>query len=176
MRSPPLGVDERVGVAVDHERGHVERRRRPSARLARRDDGEQLPGHAGRVEAAVVGLAARCAAASSSKCVRAADDPARLAPPLAIASSRSVGAGRQERAAAPRAWAAPTSGSPVVDMIDVSVRTRVGCSMAMVWAIIPPIDAPTTWAASMPRSSSSADGVVGHVGEQVRRRRPARPA
>ena len=46
---------------------------------------------------------------------------------------------------------APYSGSPVIDMIDVRVRTRVGCSMAMVWAIIPPIDAPTTWADSMPR-------------------------
>jgi hypothetical protein len=39
---------------------------------------------------------------------------------------------------------APTIGSPVVDMIDVSDSTRDGCSIAIVWAIIPPIDAPTT--------------------------------
>ena len=50
----------------------------------------------------------------------------------------------------------PTSGSPVVDMIEVKVRTRAGCSMAIVWAIIPPIEAPTMCADSMPRWSSSA--------------------
>ena len=33
---------------------------------------------------------------------------------------------------------------PVVDIIEVSERTRLGCSIAIVWAIAPPIDAPTT--------------------------------
>ncbi len=51
------------------------------------------------------------------------------------------------------AW--PYSSSPVIDMTEMSEATRVGCSMATVWAIIPPIDAPTTWARSMPRWSSS---------------------
>ena len=48
------------------------------------------------------------------------------------------------------------SGAPVVDMIDVSDSTRAGCRMASVWAIIPPIDAPTTCAAGKPRASSRA--------------------
>ena len=39
-------------------------------------------------------------------------------------------------------------------MIDVSDLTRRGWSIAIAWAIIPPIDTPTTWAASMPRWSS----------------------
>ena len=50
----------------------------------------------------------------------------------------------------------PNSGSPVVDMTDVNERTRCGYSMAIVWAIIPPIEAPTTWARSMPNTSSSS--------------------
>ena len=48
----------------------------------------------------------------------------------------------------------PTSSAPVVDMIDVSVCTLSGCRIARVWAIIPPIEAPTTWAAAMPVASS----------------------
>ena len=48
----------------------------------------------------------------------------------------------------------PTDGSPVLDMIDVSDRTRSGCSIAIVWAIIPPIDAPTRCALSSPSASS----------------------
>ena len=51
--------------------------------------------------------------------------------------------------------ALPCLRSPVFDMIDVRLATRVGCSMAMVCAIIPPIEMPTTWARSMPRWSSS---------------------
>jgi hypothetical protein len=39
-------------------------------------------------------------------------------------------------------------------MIDTSDETRSGCSIAIVWAIIPPIEAPTTWAARTPRWSS----------------------
>ncbi|MGH3405800.1 MAG: hypothetical protein ACRDRJ_25390 [Streptosporangiaceae bacterium] len=39
------------------------------------------------------------------------------------------------------AW--PAARSPVVDVIEVSDRTRPGYSIATVWAIIPPSDAPT---------------------------------
>ena len=39
-------------------------------------------------------------------------------------------------------------------MIDVSERTRSGWSIAIFCTIIPPIDAPTMWADSMPRWSS----------------------
>ena len=42
-------------------------------------------------------------------------------------------------------------GASMGDMIDVRVSTRSGCSTAMVWTIMPPIDAPTMWAFSIPR-------------------------
>ena len=41
-------------------------------------------------------------------------------------------------------------------MIDVTVRNRCGYSIAIVCTIIPPIDAPTTCARSMPSASSTA--------------------
>ncbi len=46
-------------------------------------------------------------------------------------------------------------GLPELDMIRPSDRTRSGWLPASTWAIIPPIDAPTTCARSMPRWSSS---------------------
>ncbi len=48
----------------------------------------------------------------------------------------------------------PTSGSPVVEYSDIRLRTRSGCSIAIVWAIMPPIDEPHTCAVSMPSWSS----------------------
>ena len=53
-------------------------------------------------------------------------------------------------------------------MIEVSVRTRSGCSMAMAWAIIPPIEAPTMCADGEPEGVEQADRVGGHVGQEVR--------
>ena len=50
-----------------------------------------------------------------------------------------------------RSFGSPARRLPVVDMIDVSESTRSGRRIAIVWAIMPPIDTPTTWAASMPR-------------------------
>jgi hypothetical protein len=41
-----------------------------------------------------------------------------------------------------------------VDSIDPSERIRSGRRIAIVWAIIPPIDVPTTWVRSMPSWSS----------------------
>ncbi len=58
------------------------------------------------------------------------------------------------------------SGSLLVDMIDVIESTRSGCSMAMVWTIIPPIDAPTTCARSMfsaLRSPNASSAIVESV-------------
>ena len=43
----------------------------------------------------------------------------------------------------------PIQRLPVLDMIETSERTRRVLA-ASVWAIIPPIDAPTTWAGSIP--------------------------
>ena len=41
------------------------------------------------------------------------------------------------------------------DMIEIRLFTRSGCSAATIWAIMPPIDAPTTWAAPIPSPSIS---------------------
>ena len=46
-------------------------------------------------------------------------------------------------------------GAPVVDMIEVSAQPLLGCLMAMICAIAPPIDAPTTCAVPMPSASIS---------------------
>ena len=43
---------------------------------------------------------------------------------------------------------------PGPDMIDPRDRTRSGRSIAITWAIIPPIEAPTTWAEPMSSASS----------------------
>ena len=40
---------------------------------------------------------------------------------------------------------------PVLDMIETSDSTRSGYFAAIVWAIMPPIEAPTTCARSIPR-------------------------
>ena len=48
-----------------------------------------------------------------------------------------------------------TFGLPVVDMIEVSERTRCGNEIAISWAIMPPMDGPTRWAELMPRTTIS---------------------
>ena len=48
-----------------------------------------------------------------------------------------------------------TLGLPVVDMIEVSERTRCGNEIAISWAIMPPIDTPTRCADLMPSASIS---------------------
>ncbi|HEY4730328.1 MAG TPA: hypothetical protein VIH41_04305, partial [Myxococcales bacterium] len=64
---------------------------------------------------------------------------------LAVANRHHVdGAGR------------PMRGAPVVDMIEVSVRTRPGWCAATVWAIIPPIEMPKTCAELSPAASMTA--------------------
>ena len=42
-----------------------------------------------------------------------------------------------------------------MDMIEVRDRTTSGCSAASICPIIPPIDAPTTWAGAIPSSRRS---------------------
>src|SRR5918993_215292 len=69
------------------------------------------------------------------------------------ASSRSRAGGASSAVIASGVgW--PTSGSPVIDMIDTRARTRSRWFRATVWAIIPPIETPTMCARSTPRWSS----------------------
>ncbi len=49
----------------------------------------------------------------------------------------------------------PSQRLPVLDIIETSERTRSGLRIAAVWAIIPPIEAPTRCADSIPRWSIS---------------------
>ena len=68
-------------------------------------------------------------------------------------ASRSVTGAANNSAAASRVGPG-NLGLPVVDMIEVSVRTRSGKTMASSCAIMPPIDAPTMWAERMFNASS----------------------
>ena len=61
----------------------------------------------------------------------------------------------------------PTHRLPVVDMIETSERTRSGRRIAIVWPIIPPIEAPTTLADVHAEVVHQPEGVVGHVAQQV---------
>ena len=69
----------------------------------------------------------------------------------------------------------PTVRLPVVDMMLVSERTRLGCSIARVWAIMPPIETPAMWADSRPRWSSrpTASAAMSLIEYGVRTGRPA---
>ena len=53
------------------------------------------------------------------------------------------------------AGAAGSGNGPVVVLIRVSENTRRGCAMARRCAIIPPKEAPTTWAPAWPKWSSN---------------------
>ena len=69
-------------------------------------------------------------------------------------SSLVTGRGAISIAAASRVGPG-TFGLPVVDMIEVSERTRCGWEIAISWAIMPPIEMPTRCADLMPITSIS---------------------
>ena len=69
-------------------------------------------------------------------------------------ASRSRGEGLSSSAYIVSAgW--PFQHPPVLDMIETSESVRCGERIASVWAIMPPIDAPTMCALSIPRWSST---------------------
>ena len=82
---------------------------------------------------------------------------------------------RASSVGASRGCCHPTNRRPVLDMIEVSERTRSRKCSAIVCAIIPPMETPTTWARSWPRWSSSGDPVVGHVDAGCTAARLGRP-
>ena len=55
------------------------------------------------------------------------------------------------------------------DMMEVRLWTHSGCMMAVVWAIIPPSEVPTTWARSNPERIEQPDRIVGHVLKSIGR-------
>ena len=97
---------------------------------------------------------------------RADQRPDRDAGPRVRRRGRGRG-GRQRRQ---QARVLPAHGALARGRHDAGQREHpVGCSMAMVCAIMPPIDTPTTWAASRPRWSSRPKRVGGQVAQRVRR-------
>ena len=141
---------ERIEQAVHHQRRHIETTERLGA-IAARHDRRRLAARADRAEAAFD------------------RDPGHLAELVLVERRPTDRTERLDRLidrrrpggglAARNLWTirivgCPTRRLPVVDMIDVRLRTRSGCSIAIVWAIMPPIDTPTTWAPSMPSASS----------------------
>ena len=97
--------------------------------------------------------------------------PATLA---SMASSRLVAGGRRSAVIASPVGA-PTERSPVVDMMEQAERKRSGWLMTSAWVIMPPMEAPTTWALAMPSSREQRGGVVRHVLHPVGGRRRCRP-
>ena len=161
-------ADERIVGAVDHDRRDVElaQRRGP---ITRGDDRDELAQRSLGVDAAVerARRPPRGIHASSRSSPR---EPitARAAAELSTNAARSSSGGRVIRTSRASAVASPTERSPVVDMIEQSERTRSGRSIAIVWAIIPPIDAPTTWAAPMSSWSSRPTASAAMSRERVR--------
>ena len=153
VRSPPDGLTSGSASPWITSVG-TSRVAQPVGAVARGDDGGELARRALGMERAVVVSAGRLPGALGVEVPRAADHLGGVRA-SARCTPRARSGGGVIRAAIASGVGWPTRGSPVVDMIEVSVRTRSGCSMAIVWAIIPPIDAPTTWAVSMPRASSS---------------------
>jgi hypothetical protein len=74
--------------------------------------------------------------------------------------------------AAPPGWVGRTRAPLSRTIIEVSDSTRSGNSIAVLCAIMPPMEEPTTCARSMPSSSRRTDGIDGHVAQRVRRHRP----
>ena len=100
-------------------------------------------------------------------------------------ASRSFGA-RRISTPHTRSFGVPTKRSPVVDIIEASEARAPAASIAICWAIIPPIEVPTTWARSMPRWSSRPKAsaamsvrrygtFVGQAGHQPHRRSAPAP-
>ena len=65
------------------------------------------------------------------------------------------------------------NGLPVVDMMMASDATRCGSVPARIWAIIPPIEAPTTCARGDTEVIEQRDHVAGHVDQRVGHRAAA---
>ena len=146
------GVDQGVGGAVDDERREADLGE-CCGPAARGQDRRQLTGGALRVVATVPGLGGGGPQLVLVVQAGAAAD-GRAAQRRPWSSSR-LRAGGDIRRAMASPVGLPTSRSPVVDITEVRVATRSGCSIASVWTIMPPIDTPKTWAVSMPRWSST---------------------
>ena len=83
--------------------------------------------------------------------------------PSRTASSASLGRGVVSEIAivgSSRSEIRPCRRLPVLDMIEVRLSTRSGWSMVSCWAIIPPIDTPTTCAALDAEVVQDGEGVL----------------
>ena len=158
------GRDQRVVASVDHERRDVERGSSSARRRWRRWRRAAVTRPPDRT-AVVRRRRVLDGRARVAVLLRMPDHPRR--PTLDVRLARAAAA---PAAAARLGRRLPDPGSPVMLMTEIRLRTRSGCSMAMVWTIMPPIDAPRTCARSMPRASSRPDRVGRHVAERVRHR------
>ena len=143
VSTPHATRHQRVGIAVDHQRRHAHRAERCLA-AARGEDRRELARNPGRVEPARDSSArpARGRAPRPGKAAGAQHLPGlRIA--LDVVLGLVAGVGLSSTAIASGVGGG-RPGSPVVAMIEVSVRSRSGCSIAIVCAIAPPIEAPTT--------------------------------
>ena len=149
---PAARLHERIGEAVDDERRHPDPTEVPGA-IAAGGDGQALAaGAVGSVAAVERLLASSARRPRASKC----GPDVRLNPytPFSTAWLGSLAIALGSLRSSDR-LVRPCLRSPVFDMIDVRLATWPGWRMAIAWAIMPPIDAPTTWVGPMSRWSSS---------------------
>ena len=160
---PTRQRDQRIGRTVDHQ-GRDPHPGQPVGPVRRGEDGHELADGAVGVVAPVVVAGRPVPRTSASSKGKPGEARIRdTSMDWSMTASRPS-AGSTRRAAMASGVGGPVAG-PGVDMIDVRLRVRVGWSMANCWAIIPPIDAPSTWADPMPGRRAGR-----------RRRPPCRPA
>ena len=143
--------DERVEDAVDDERRDAHAAQVPGS-IGAGDDRPRLAGRALRAERAVERLLAHPPRLVGVE-VRPGDQPEHLDAVVDGVIGRCAPSAGAACAAATVACDR-ACGRRCVDMIEVRLATLSGWRMASAWAIIPPIDMPTTCARSMPRASS----------------------
>jgi hypothetical protein len=149
-RLASLEQDQGVGAAVDNKRRRADRLERllPAFRC---QDGGQLTGDAGRIEAAVEVASSQLQIALFVDVVSGPAQDALIAR-IVLDVPLAAGAGVRSTDSA-SVLGGGSEGSPVDDMIEVSVRTLSAWWIAISWAMEPPIDMPTTCARSIPRES-----------------------
>ena len=147
-RLAALGMHERICIAMDHERGHLDGRQ-PLGAIAVRDDGRHLPRCALGIDRPMERLDRTAPRTFEIAFEAGRTDDALTSRLRATYPSRSSGVG-DVRAAMASGVAGGTSWPPVVDMMDTMLFKRWPWRIPMVCTTMPPREAPHS-ADSMPR-------------------------
>ena len=165
-------VHHLVGRPVDDQRGHAQAAQ-PRGAVGLGQDRQHLAHHPAGADAAVEGGPGAGAAARRGRTGRPAEPISDHMASAALDVRVAAGLARGDEPGSSEGCCQPTVRRPVVELMLVSDRTRRGCSMATVWAIIPPIDTPDDVRRLQAEVVEQRDGVAGQVRHRVRRAGPA---